>query len=150
MDTTAATLEAELCARLAPAEDLGVGGLVGIEQEFTVRARDAWAVDFRTVLPDLDGLAPPLDPDDPRARRTASGVVLTADGREAEAATPPVAVRPGFTDDVAAWTRAARHELASRLDEGYTLEGYSTHLSIAADDRRSARVGALFTRTLTL
>ena len=147
MDTIAATLEAELRARLAPVQDSGVAGLVGIEQEFVVRTRDLSPVDFRSVLPRLDGLAPPLDPDDPRARRTASGVVLTADGREAEAVAPPIAVDPGFTDDVAAWTRATRHELTSRLDDRYALEGYSTHLSVAADNRRSARVGALFART---
>ena len=144
METTAAaTLEAEFCARLARVEDThgAVAGLVGIEQEFRVRTPAAWPIDFRTLLPRLGGLAPPLDPDDPRARRTASGVVLTADGHEAEA------VQPGFADDVSAWTRAARHELASRLDHDYVMHGYSTHLSVAVDDRRNVRLGTLFART---
>jgi hypothetical protein len=128
-------------------EDVAAGGLVGFEQEFIVSTRDLEPVDFRRVLPQLEGLAPPLDPDDPRARRTVSGVVLTADGREAEAAAPPIAVRPGFADDVGAWTRAARHELETRLGDDYTLHGYSTHLSVAADNRRNARASALFART---
>jgi hypothetical protein len=144
---TAATIEAELRARLNPAGDVPVAGLVGLEQEFVVRTRDASAVDFRSLLPYLEDLSPPLDPDDPRARRTASGVVLTADGNEAEAVTPPIAVRPGFADEVSAWARAGRRELSTRLDDDLALEGYSTHVSVAADDARSVRVGALFART---
>jgi hypothetical protein len=147
MDLTATTLEAEFRARLAPVEAVGVAGLVGIEQEYTVRTRDAGPVDFRDVLPALTDLAPPLDPDDPRARRTPSGLVLTADGHEAEAAAPPVEVRPGFADDVGAWSRAARVELATRLGDEYALQGYSTHINVAVDNLRNARLGALFTRT---
>jgi len=147
--SSAATLEAEFRARLARVEETrdAVAALVGIEQEFRVRTHTAWPIDFRTVLPHLDGLARPLDPDDPSARRTASGLVLTADGHEAEAVAPPIVVRPGFADDVGAWTRAARHELSSRLGHDHVLHGYSTHLSVAVDDRRNARLGALFTRT---
>ena len=56
VDTIATTLEAELRARLTPVEDIGVAERIGIEQEFVVRTRDLSPVDFRSVLPRLDGL----------------------------------------------------------------------------------------------
>jgi hypothetical protein len=137
----------ELSARLGGAHEEPPGGLLGVEQEFTVGDDGGGPVDFRALVPmlDIDGVR--LDPADPNARRLRSGLVVTVDGPEAEMATPPVAVQPGFTRDVAAWARAARTELAALIPEPYTLSGYSTHLSVAVDDAYSTRVGALYART---
>ena len=143
----AAALSARFVAVLGGARHDEPGGLLGIEQEFTVRTGSEWPADFRELLPELPIAGDPLDPGDPSARRVASGVVITADGREAEAVTPPVEVRPGFARDAAGWARVARHELESRLPDAYTLSGYSTHLSVSIDDARNPRVAALYTRT---
>lgn len=84
---------AEALRRRLPAATVATP-LAGIEHELAV-----WSgtrrVDFRTVLPALPGLGPAIDPSDSNARRGAWGGVLTADGREAEIATPPAALAPG-------------------------------------------------------
>ena len=80
----------------------------------------------------VDGVA--LDPSDPNAYRCRSGVVVTVDGREAEVATPPVSVQPGFASETEAWPVQTRNELVALLPATYSLSGYSTHLSVSIDD----------------
>lgn len=143
----ASRLEREFAARVGGPRDDQPGALVGIEQEFTVHTPTAERADFRTLLRESGVVGSQLDPNDPNAWRTPSGVVVTADGREAEAATPPVSVQPGFTGDVSAWARAARREVEAVLLGSHSVRGYSTHLSISVDDRRNPRVGALYART---
>jgi hypothetical protein len=136
------------CVGIAP--DDPPGGLLGVEQEFTVRTRAGWPVDFGELLPDLTVGRDALDPSLPGARRWRSGAVLSADGREAEVAAPPVAVRPGFAAETTAWGHAARRDLAKLLPESYALSGYSTHFSVSVDDARNPPIGGLYTRTFAL
>ena len=75
----------------APADDRE---RVGVEHEYRLW-NHAEQTDFRVLLPLVAGDLRCLDPGDPRARRLPSGVALTADGLEAELATPPVRVGPG-------------------------------------------------------
>ncbi|TML65940.1 MAG: hypothetical protein E6G14_15650, partial [Actinobacteria bacterium] len=142
-----ADLSRQFAALLGGAHHDEPGTLLGLEQEFVVRTPSASPAHFGDLLTDLAIASDPLDPGDPNARRCRSGVVVTADGPEAEAATPPIAVRPGFPEDVAAWARIARRELEELLPVSYSLSGYSTHLSVCIDDARNTRVGALYSRT---
>jgi hypothetical protein len=142
----AAQLQSELRTRLGSPRAPTPGGLFGLEHEFTVRMPNAWPVDFREVLPQLDLPGVALDPSDPHARRTASGVVVTADGPEAEVAVPPIPVDADFGHHVGCWSRAARRELVDRLPDEFLLEGYSTHLNVAVGDVRNVRLGALYAR----
>jgi hypothetical protein len=123
---------------LLVADDRPVGG---VEHEYRVR-RDAEVVDFRTVV-DALGVGRRLDPGDPHAHRGAWGGVVTADGREAEVATPPVVLEPGFAVALHAW--AARGRAAVVGGGGLELEGYSTHVSVEVDDRIVCRAADLFT-----
>ncbi|MCC6387661.1 MAG: PKD domain-containing protein [Dehalococcoidia bacterium] len=105
--------------------------LVGIEHEFRVLGPAGAPVDFRELLPNLPVRAPRLDPGDRNARRLPTGLALTADGPEAEIATPPVPVVPGFERHAAALAAEGRATLAALLPAGHTLEGYSTHVSLS-------------------
>lgn len=119
-----------------PDRDFGAraGGLVGIEHEYMVRDGGGAAIDFRDLIHTLpiDGLR--LDPGDENAYRLRSGMALTADEREAEVASPPVVVEPGFAAAVAGWAAAGRRTVAGLLPPGFSIEGYSTHVSVAAPD----------------
>src|SRR5205823_712562 len=136
----ASRLEREFAARVGGPRDDEPGGLIGVEQEFTVHTSTAARADFRSLLHESGVVGLRLDPNDPNAWRTPSGIVVTADGRDAEGATPPVAVQPGFTRDISAWARAARREVEAVLLGSHALRGYSTHLSVSVDDRRNPRV----------
>jgi hypothetical protein len=121
---------------------------VGVEHELCVWAGDD-QVDFRHVLPRVvEGLRA-LDPGDPRARRLPSGVMLTADGREAELATPPVrwgGVAPATIDALLA---AERSVLARRVAEEAGAEritGFSTHVNVGVPDDRVVDIGHALTR----
>jgi hypothetical protein len=142
-----AALREQFVALLGGAHVDAPGSLLGVEQEFTVRTSTAWPADFRELYPALSVNGAALDPADPNARRCRSGVVVTVDGREAEVATPPVPVRPGFAHETEAWARAARDELVGLLPDAYAVSGYSSHLSVSIDDARNTRVGALYART---
>lgn len=109
----------------------------GVEHEFSVRGPDG-PVDFRTVVDALD-LGVRADPTDPHAQRCPWGGVVTADGAEAEVATPPVDISPGAAAQVVALARKGRSVLEEALGDGYALEGYSTHLNISAP-RRGDRI----------
>jgi hypothetical protein len=105
------------------------GTLIGLEHEYQVFA-GATQIDFRRVIRDLPLGQEYLDPGDPYAHRLNSGVVLTADGAEAELALPPLPPRPGFAMDLAAQAARARDDFLGLLPTDLRLEGYSTHLSV--------------------
>ncbi len=116
----------------------------GVEREFTALGPDG-VVDARRLWPAL-ALGTALDPGDPLARRTTWGGLVTADGREAEAATPPVTLAPGCTRSVLDLAAAGRRQLADALaahPPGHRLVGYSTHLSVEVPESRVCRVARL-------
>ena len=117
----------------------------GIEQEFTVNDRSG-SIDFRTIA--RSGRLPgkKLDRADPGAHRLAWGGVITADGAEAEIATPPAALAPGFTDVLTNWLSRGRHDLAGILGEDVEALGYSTHLNVEVADSQAVALAHRFVR----
>jgi hypothetical protein len=114
---------------LLTAEPPGAG-VIGVEREYRV-VSDGRAVDFREVLPALGLVSGGLDPVDPRAHHLASGLVITADGPEAEVASPPVLLAPGSTWLASSWVEDGEDLLIGALPIGSGLEGYSTHLNVS-------------------
>jgi len=123
-----------------------IGGLVGLEHEYQVLLAGAPA-NFRQLIHHLaiDGLR--IDPADGNAYRLASGLALTADGAEAEIASPPVNVSPGFTREVRAWAAEGHRALAATLPGGASMVGYSTHISVAMPDEIVDAVADLYSLT---
>jgi hypothetical protein len=122
--------------------------VLGVEHEFEVHA-GAEKVDFRSLLPALTLDGRRLDPGDPNAVRCRWGGVVTADGKEAEIAIPPVVLRPGATSEVIDLLAAGRAALAAAFgahDPELRLTGYSTHLSFEVPDRRVKRLARRFAR----
>jgi hypothetical protein len=118
--------------------------LLGLEHEYALAQRGA-PLDFRDLIHRLpvDGLR--LDPGDAHAYRLRSGMVLTADGAEAEIATPPIAVQPGFGPEIQRWASHGLAYLRSVLPRGVEVTGYSTHISVSmpvADCLDAARLYA--------
>jgi hypothetical protein len=119
---------------------------VGIEQEFCVVPRRSPcsandAVDFRPLLRAMLRDHPRRDPADPNAVRLPWGV-LTADGREAEVATHPIVVEPGFAARTVGAVDRGRTELEELLPADLCGLGYSTHVNVSLDvrdDRRFAQ-----------
>ena len=146
----AARLSHEFSARLGGVRADEPGSLLGLEQEFTVHVAGAGRADFRELLDTLPVPGARMDPIHPAAVRTPSGIVVTADGPEAEAATPPIPVQPGCGRETARWASAARREIEQSLAGAHWLRGYSTHLSVATDTERAPRLAALYTRTFAL
>ena len=105
-------------------------GLVGVEREYRVLRGDE-ALDFRTLLPTLGLQGGGLDPNDPLAHRLGCGTLLTADGAEAEVATPPVPIAPRCALLASAWAEHGEDLLAGALPRGTGIEGYSTHLNVS-------------------
>ncbi|GAA3159624.1 hypothetical protein GCM10010531_08790 [Blastococcus jejuensis] len=120
----------------------------GVEHEYEVRDAAGAVVDFRTVADTLD-LGRRLDPGDRHAHRGPWGGVITADGREAEVVSPPVPVGPDAAAAVHAYAAAGRAHLAGRLPAGWSLTGYSTHISTAVDDDVVRRAAVLVVRHLS-
>ena len=121
---------------------LRTGCRFGVEHEFSV-SRGASTVDFRTVISARAMTGRRLDRSDPFAHRLPWGGVVTADGREAECATPPALLAPGFTDRIRHWVDIGRHEL-ELVAEDARLEGYSTHLNVEVDDRHAVALAHRF------
>jgi hypothetical protein len=116
-------------AELLVAEPAGAG-VVGVEREYrVVRASDV--VDFRALLPTLRLRGGGLDPGDPLAHHLPSGTLITADGPEAEVATPPVPLAPGCTSLASRWAEHGEDLLVAALPSGTGIEGYSTHLNVS-------------------
>jgi hypothetical protein len=122
------------------------GRLLGLEHEFRVLAGDRQA-DFRGMIHGLGLGQPNLDPADPNAYRLPSGAALTCDGREAEIALPPIAVRPGFGREVRSRAAAERRDLLRRLGPNLTLDGCSTHISVSATDEATQAICRLYATT---
>lgn len=146
-----ADLAAALRARLAEPQQLPPARrrLTGVEHEYTVRSQEGTTVDFRRVIGTLDLDGRPLDPGDVNAVRGRWGGVITADGREAEVATPPVPHRPGFSDELAGWAAAGRSRLAVAAPD-LLLHGYSTHLSVEVADEHAVRTARSFVARFAL
>lgn len=121
--------------------------LAGIEREWRVLDGTA-VVDFRTVVDELPLDGRRLDPDDPHAHRCSWGGVVTADGKEAEVATPPRAAGPGVTWQLERLAATGLQQLRAACPGEWQLEGYSSHLNIGVDDRRVARTAERFARHL--
>lgn len=125
---------------------------VGIEYEFEVHHGTS-AIDFPRLMVKLDVPGVAADPCDPRAHRTSTGVI-TADGREAEIATPPITIRTGFAVAAVESAERATAQLQAVLPPGYHLVGVSTHINVSWNVRRDAvlarRWAAVFAPALML
>ena len=118
--------------------------MVGLEHEYRVIDGDK-KLDFRTVIHSLDLGQPRLDPADPYAYRLGSGAKLTCDKEEAEIATPPIPIEPGFAAAAAGRAARERRWLLSRLSAGVQLDGCSTHISVAVPEGREDAVAKMYT-----
>ncbi len=126
------------------------GALIGVEHEFRVRDASGELVDFRALV---DGLAidgRQLDPGDIHAWRIPSGAAITADGAEAEVASPPLDADEGANGEVLAHLDHVRGMLLAALPPGFALDGYSTHISISVADDREDEFALHFARTFAL
>ena len=119
---------------------------VGLEHEYVVK-RHGGAVDFRSVVHSLDVPGRRIDPGDPHAYRLDSGIAVTCDGREAEVATPPVPVRPGFIQGLRSWAGLAGRTLSSIVEPELEIEGGSTHLSVSVPNEVGHATAGMFCRT---
>jgi hypothetical protein len=124
--------------------------VAGVEREWRVLRRDGAPRDFALMIDALPLDGRRLDPDDPHAHRCRWGGVVTADGREAEAATPPVPVGPGAPADIEALSRLGLRQLRAALPQGLRLEGYSTHINVSVADRVVVRAADRFARYLAV
>ena len=126
---------------IGPAPDRGPR--CGVEHEFTV-LRGTVQVDFRDLIHTVPIPGRRLDPQDQHAYRCSWGGALTADGREAEIATPPVRLAPGFAPEVVRLAEVGRRCLSDVLPESVVITGYSTHLNFSVSDRGSLRAARRF------
>lgn len=123
------------------------GALLGLEHEYRVSMPGGGQADFREWLHRFPVPGRRIDPGDINAYRLPSGLALTADGMEAEVATPPLPVGPGFTEVVQGWAAHGRTALAAALPAGWRLEGYSTHISVSVPEGYEDAVAAAYART---
>lgn len=125
----------------------GPGGLLGLELEFSARSQAGGRVHFGSLIHHLALNGSVLDPGDPNAYRCSWGGVITADGAEAEIATPPVRTRPGFTVELRGWAEAGQAELRRAVPPGIELDGYSAHISAAMPARLNDTMCRLYAET---
>ena len=111
---------------------------VGIEHEFEVTLHGK-PIDFRRLLPQLLVGQVRADPADPLATRMPWGVI-TADGLEAEIATAPIEVTPGFVARAVDATIEAGRALREACPADHRLIGFSTHISVSWTVRRDDRL----------
>ena len=123
--------------------------VAGIEREWSVKDGPE-TLDFRTVIDALPLDGRRLDPDDPHAHRCAWGGVVTADGLEAEVATPPMGIEAGVTARLEALSRKGFQHLRAASPTGWTFTGYSTHLNVEVPDKHVVRVARRFTERFAL
>ena len=88
-------------------------------------------VDFRSVIATMSLPGGGLNPAIRNAHHLPSGVMLTADGPEAEAAIPPILLEAGFTWHVTSWAEYAEDVLVDAIRAGSAIEGFSTHLNVS-------------------
>ena len=110
---------------------------------------DGEAVDFRAMIGELDFRPIGCDPSDPNARHLANGLMVTADGPEAEVVTPPIAVEPGCSWHASRWTSLGHTTLCASLGAHAELHGYSTHINVSVD-ADPLRVAWLYARHFAL
>lgn len=126
----------------------GVDRWFGVEHEYSVVGVDHSGmyqhVDFRHVISRLGLDHGHLDPGDPLAHFLTFGGVVTADGHEAEIATPPVRLGPSFSHQAVRHTAHAYDELQQLVSPQWSLRGYSTHISVQVPDRDVVVVGKRF------
>jgi hypothetical protein len=103
---------------------------LGIEHEFLVRDHAGRPVDFRTVVHGLDLGRRDLVATYGNSYRLPTGSIVTADGTEAEIATPPIELGPGAIATIDAWAAWERRSLAERVSP-LTLRGDSTHINVS-------------------
>ncbi len=130
----------------APSE-LRAGALVGVEHEYVVRSARGSHTDFRDLIHTLRLDGKRLDPGDRNAYRLRSGLAVTCDEAEAEIASPPITVRPGFAAELAAWAEDGRRTLERSLGRRHHLDGYSTHISAAMPAALNDEAAWLFAHT---
>ncbi len=146
-EAASSRLSREFAGLLRPGEPRRPpGSLVGVEHEYYLSFAGQ-PRDFRTFIHRLPIAGRRLDPGDTNAYRCRSGLALTCDDAEAEIATPPVAVAPGFTAEVDAWARHGRALLRQIVPPAVDLAGASTHVSVAVSDRLHDGVCDLYART---
>jgi len=133
--TSADSLNSIFERLLAPVDDgpEGAASLLGLEHEYSL-LESGRPSDFRNLIHNLHIPGVRLDPGDLNAYRCPSGLVLTCDDAEAEIASPPVRLRPGFTRLISGWAAVGRSTLAGALPRGFEVRGFSTHLSAALPD----------------
>ena len=109
---------------------------VGVEHEL-----QAWGTtgqhDFRRLIGAVAGQVRIPDPGDPRARRLASGLALTADGWEAELVTPPVPLGRDAPNRVVRLLERETGRLQASvgaIDPTVWLVGFSTHVNVSVSD----------------
>lgn len=128
-------------------ESLVSGGIrAGVEHEFEVFDRGN-KVDFRNVIHTLGVPGWRIDPDDHHAYKTRYGFKVTCDGAEAEVATPPVDVSPGFISELVGWSVWARRTLEMLLRPKMAIVGVSTHINVSVDEDVADRASGIFSRT---
>lgn len=120
---------------------------VGVEHEYEVFGAGGEKVDFRKLIHSLPIDGKRIDPGDEHAYRTRTGLKITCDGPEAEVATPPTTLGPGFVQSISNWTGQAAHELLDLIDGRVEVTGGSTHISVSIDDDLVNRASGMFTRT---
>lgn len=119
----------ERLAPLAKSDPLLPASRCGIEQEFYV-LQDGRQLDFRTIIHGLGIPGARIDPSDVNAYRLADGSVFTADETEAEFATIPVDVVPGFAPGLAGLSSQLSRQLSAHL-AGFQLRGAATHVNVS-------------------
>lgn len=117
---------------------------VGIEHEFEVRQSGS-VVDFRRLLPHLLNGHIRADPADALAVRMPFGVI-TADGLEAEIATEPIDVTPGFVSRAVMAAAEGERSLREACPRDHELTGFSTHISVSWHPRRDDRMSCTWAR----
>ncbi len=122
-----------------------VAARIGLEHEYAL-ARDGTPIDVRGLLPTLAVEGRRIDPGDRYAIRTPTGVALTADGREAEIATPPIVVAPGGMARLDAVADAGEQLLLGALVPGITVQAMSTHFNVGLATDLARRVAPMFAR----
>ena len=119
---------------------------LGVEQEYAVLEAGR-QLDFGPIVDRVGFEGLQLHPTNERAYQTPSGLLLMADGRVAEAATPPVPFVGGFVDALEQSAAAGRAALDASLDDGQKLVGGSTHLSVEVDPELNDELCAIYTQT---
>jgi hypothetical protein len=117
--------------------------VVGVEQEFSLFDRTK-PVGFRSLIDQIGLGQPSLDPDDPNAHRLATGSVVTCDGNEAEIASAPIEIAPGFGAAAQDWAARETASLADRLPDPIRMKGFSTHISVEVPESLTALVAAAY------